>query len=179
MMPFLLLAFSACGNTDDDMPQNGLANGEELTYKGVWAFADQRVDGTMKVSATQFQYPDFPMPQLLSVLFPERQATSQTGTYGMEYTLQGTSDKAAYYLLRDNVWQAEVKIDGNTRTLRLNFITLPLVSGFHTGNQATYSSMSDSYMVTLRLTSYELVDANGVVDEQAESGLTLTFSTRK
>lgn len=161
------------------MPQSGMSDGSEVSYKGVWTFGDQRVDGKMTVSSMQFQYPDFPIQQLVSVLFPGRQLTCQGGTYGMEYTLQGSSDKAAYYALRDNVWQTEVKVDGNTRILRLNFITLPLVSGFHSGSQATYSSMSDSYLVTLRLTGYELVDADGTVEEQAESGLTLTFTTKK
>ena len=179
LVAMMLVAFSACSGSDKEPMEKDTWSTAETNYKGTWTIGNQRVDGHMTVSPYQFSYTDFPMAQLLSEMLPDHAVACSSGVYAMEYTLQGSSDKAAYYTLRDNVWQASAQIDGEDKLVRLKFVTLPVNIGFQTGSQATYSQMSGSYLVTLRLTAYEIVDKAGSVEKNETCNVTMSFTTHK
>lgn len=175
----LLVALSSCSDSDKESLEKDALSMTETTYRGTWNIGDQRVDGHMTVSPFQFSYTDFPMSCLLSEILPGHTVTCPSGVYAMEYTLQGASDKAAYYTLRDNVWQTSAQIDGAEKLIRLKFVTLPVNVEFQTGSQATYSQMSGNYLVTLRLTAYEILDATGSVEKNETCNVTMAFTTHK
>lgn len=179
LVTLMLVTLFSCSDSDKESLAKDAQNMTETTYKGTWNIGGQRADGHMTVSPFQFSYTDFPMSQLLSELLPGHAVTCPSGVYAMEYTLQGSSDKAAYYTLRDNVWQTSAQIDGKEKQILLKFVALPVNAGFQTGSQATYSQMSGNYLVTLRLTAYEILDATGSVEKNETCNVTMAFTTHK
>lgn len=184
LISFLLLSlafasFYACSSGDDDENKYSAICPVDITYNGTWTIGEQQLSGMMIVSASQFRYPEFPMQQLLSALFPGQSVACEPATYAMEYQLQGTSGKASYLHLRDNVWRTTAKIDGREMTVLLKFVTIPAAMGVQSVSQATYSQMSDSYLVSLGLTAVEVTDAEGNEVVNRPCGMNILFHTKK
>lgn len=183
-LSYLLLSLSvaclcACSSGDDSEDQYSAICPVDITYNGTWTIGERQLPGMMIVSASQFSYPEFPMQQLLSALFPDQNVACTPATYAMEYRLQGTSGKAAYLHLRDNVWRTTAQIDGEERIVLLKFVTLPASMGVQSVSQATYSQMSDSYLVSLGLTVVEVTDVDGNEIANRACGMNILFHTKK